>query len=111
MAKNIDQAPYRTALEALISRQAPTKLSGLLANAAAQLDDPNLRDALEQILQRLNSRARIYPREPLSIREDIHGAEEVITYIKDVIDARELAWERIAAAHGWLPPEAEDEVD
>jgi predicted RecB family nuclease len=85
-------------------------MSALLGNAAANLDDPVLRDALIDILDSIH----IYhymptkPERLVSILETVKNADEIINtliiYLTKVIDAQEAAWEKIALENGWKPP-------
>ena len=95
--------PYRKALEALIGHNTPAKISAMLANAAAELDDPNLRETLKKCIDRLDSEVASFPREAIRIANDYRfpGIEKTIEYIEDIIDDEESAWELIAASYGW----------
>lgn len=101
----VDLAPYRHALEAIISHHPPAKLSAMLGHAAANLDDPWLREQLKSFIQRLPRMADQTPIRILDYMPDKEQVLDVMAYIEGVIDAQERAWEVIAESYGWKPQE------
>lgn len=102
-----DLKPYRTALEALISHHRPAKLSQMLGNAAANLEDPSLREILKKYIKALPTNG-YGSTDPFCISEDYRfsdSADSTIKYIEQVIDAGDLSWEVLAETYGWSPPE------
>jgi len=102
-----DLKPYRTALEALISHHRPAKLSQMLGNAAANLEDPKLREILKKYIKALPTKG-YGSADPFCISEDFrfsNSAANTIQYIEQVIDAGDLSWEVLAETYGWTPPE------
>ena len=108
---------YRQALEALVSHQTEAKMSALLGSAAANLDDPWLRDKLKLLINNI-SISHLTDKYPKRITEMVgfmdgypshtHAEElvdELIEYIERIIDAEDAAWEIIAIEYGWQPPE------
>lgn len=101
----VDLKPYRTALEALISYNRPVKLSQMLGNAAANVEDPELRTVFKAYIAAL---PRGYAaNEPLRMADEKHrfqGVADTIEYIEQIIDAGQLSWEILAQTYGWMPP-------
>lgn len=101
-----DLKPYRVALEALLSHHRPAKLSQMLGNAAANLEDPTLREILKKYIKALPTKG-FGSTEPFCISEEFNfseGVAQTIEYIEQVIDAGDLSWEILAENYGWTPP-------
>ena len=105
MSEKVNLKPYRLALEALLSHTTPAKLNTMLSHAAANLDDPKLREILINYIEVLDTYVRRDSRLLIIILNDtmFPNTENAIVYIKEVIDADESAWEIIASSYGWEP--------
>lgn len=99
----INIKPYRTILEALLANSSPAKLSGMLANAASNLDDPELRTVIKKYIDVLNYMITHThaPNITISTHHRFEEVEKMMQYVEDVIDANQSAWQLIAANNGW----------
>lgn len=105
---SVDLKPYRIALEALISHQKPIKLSQMLGYAAANIDDPELRNILKSYISKLPTH-KYMPQDPIRMIVEEHvykNIGEVVSFIEGLIDAGPLSWEILAEKYGWTPPES-----
>jgi hypothetical protein len=115
MSKAVNLKPYRLALEALISHQTESKMSALLGSAAANLDDPWLRERLKDFIDSMDfdpiskgpkRLARMIKyNSPLRRENPDLLVAQLIEYIEEIIDSAESAWEILARDYGWTPPD------
>jgi len=94
MSQTVNIKPYRVALEALIAHQPPSKLSAMLGNAAANLDDPELRNVLMTYIERLDDEIKYHGREPIRILGNYKFAKskETVDYVNNIIDSQQYGY-------------------
>jgi hypothetical protein len=122
MDEKVNLKPYRKALEALLSHHTESKMSAFLGSAAANLDDPWLRNHLKAFIDKIDPATNSYGEKgpkrlhrmvayignPEQRLDSNKVVSELIEYIERVIDADESAWEIIASEYGWEPTDQSD---